>query len=49
MKAVSLLFLFHEKKRIKNVPVVAAIMFKNGASKMVASDSGVLAVATALS
>jgi hypothetical protein len=49
MKAVSLLFLFYEKKRIKNVLVVVVIMFKNGVSKMVISVSDVLIVATVLS
>jgi len=48
MKLVSLLFLFYEKKRIKNVLVVVAIMFKNGASKIVISVSGVLIVATVM-
>jgi hypothetical protein len=46
MKVVSLLFLFYEKKRIKNVSVVAVIMFKNGVSKMGNSVSDVLNVVT---
>ncbi len=41
MKEVSLLSLFYEKKRIKNVIVVVAIMFKNGVSKMILSVSDV--------
>jgi 7-cyano-7-deazaguanine synthase in queuosine biosynthesis len=48
MKSVSLLFFAYEKKRIKNVPAVAAITFKNGVNKIVINVSVALIVALAL-
>jgi hypothetical protein len=48
MKALSSLFLLYEKKRLKNVLAVAAIIFKNGVSKAVTNGLGVQIVATVL-
>jgi uncharacterized membrane protein (DUF2068 family) len=49
VKTVSLLFFVYEKKAIKSVLHVTAILFKNGVFRMEANDIGVVIVVFALS